>query len=326
MTANNVTSLLMFSLFLGLCSAAAPSVFHLLVVREDCWAPYFVNFSWLTVAGWTSPSSILRDCVSASITKALGYGIILGSCVVKLPQVINIVRSRSGAGLSLASQYQELASNALAVIWHATWNRSPFSAYGETIIVTLGCALVVVAMWAFERPSTSHVAIVLAASAVLVQFALTSPSVLTGLAASMATAVGVPGAALSTAALKDVLQFASQLTFWGARITQIIATARERSNGAQSPLTLVFNLMGTAARVFTSFREVGDRLQLAFTVFNVFLNGVLCAQYVAFAGAKPKVSSKAKEAKEGKAKEEKAKSGKVASSPSRAKSAAKKRL
>ena len=264
--------------------STASTSFHFLVVRDDCWAPFFIDFPWLSLSNWTSPSSPLRDCVAATVSKSLGYGIILGSCAVKLPQVLNIVRARSGAGLSLASQYQELVSNALAVVWHISWNFSPFSAYGETIIVTLGCAIVVLCMWAFERPSVGHIAAVVSVVAALVQLALLPPSTATVLAQAAATALGAPASGLSATVLKDLLQFLSQLTFWGARITQIIVTTHQRSNGAQSPVTLVFNLAGTMARVFTSMREVRDPLQLAFTMINVLLNGVLCLQYLQFSG------------------------------------------
>ena len=276
--------LVTLSLYAAVAASSTPPIFHFLIIRDDCVKPFFVDFSWLSLSSWTTPSSPVRDCVIASVSKALGYGIILGSFVVKLPQVINIVQARSGAGLSLSSQYQELASNALAVVWHVSWNASPFSAYGETIIVTLGCALVILAMWYFERPSVTHVATVVAVSAAFVQLALASPSTVTTVLRDSAKMIGIPALALSAKSLKDLIQFLSQLTFWGARITQIIATALERSNGAQSPLTLVFNLAGTTARVFTSMREVRDPLQLAFTVFNVLLNGVLCAQWVSYAG------------------------------------------
>ncbi len=278
--------LVTLSCFVAVAAASSSStpIFHFLIIRDDCYKPFFVDFSWLSLSSWTTPSSPLRDCVIASVSKTLGYGIILGSCVVKLPQVINIVKARSGAGLSLSSQYQELASNALAVVWHVSWNASPFSAYGETIIVTLGCALVILAMWFFERPSVTHVATVVAVSAAFVQLALASPSTVTAVIHDSAKIIGIPAVALSAKSIKDLIQFLSQLTFWGARITQIIATALTRSNGAQSPLTLVFNLAGTTARVFTSMREVRDPLQLAFTVFNVLLNGVLCAQWLSYSG------------------------------------------
>jgi mannose-P-dolichol utilization defect protein 1 len=259
---------------------AAAHPFHLRVVRADCWAPFFEDFAWLSPAAWASPAHPLRECVAASVSKALGYGIIAGSCAVKLPQAINVVRARSGAGLSLSSQYQELLSNFLAVLWHARWNDSPFSAYGETIIVTLGCALVIAAIWVFERPSSTHALGVIAAGAAMTALAASAPPAL----------AGVLGVSVDTA--KNALQLSSQLAFWGARATQIISTQRARTNGAQSPLSLAFNLAGSAARVFTSAREVKDPLQLAFSVFNVALNGTLLAQYVAFSGAStPKASA-----------------------------------
>jgi mannose-P-dolichol utilization defect protein 1 len=276
-------ALLLLAAAAAAARAPAPPAYHLLVVRDDCWKPFFVDLAWLSPAAWAAPGSPLRDCAAASVSKALGYGIIAGSLLVKLPQVANILRARSPAGLSLASQYQELASNLLAVVWHVSWNRSPFSAYGETIIVTLGCALVIATMWAFERPSLTHLAGAGAAAAALGALVFAPPAAAAAAAGALARTAGLPAPPASL--LKDALQLLSQLTFWASRATQLVDTQRARSNGAQSPLTLAFNLAGTAARVFTSMREVKDPLQLAFTVVNVALNGALCVQWWAFRAA-----------------------------------------
>lgn len=253
------------------------SAFHLLVVREDCWAPFFVDFAWLSPAAWTAPASPLVDCVKASISKSLGYGIILGSSIVKLPQAANVWRARSGAGLSLDAQLLELVSNGLAVAFHATYNKSPFSAYGETIIVALGCLLVVGAMLNFAAPGAR-----LAGGARLVAgLALVAALSADVLVPAVAAAGVSPAPSLKT--LGKYVNYLSNLTFWFARGAQIYETALSQSNGAQSPITLFANLAGTVARIFTSMREVKDKDQLYCTIFNALLNAVLCVQWALIA-------------------------------------------
>jgi mannose-P-dolichol utilization defect protein 1 len=243
--------------------------FVLLVIREDCWNPFFVDFTWLSPAAWGAGLP-LRECVSTSISKSLGYGIIAGSSVVKIPQVLNVISSRSGDGLSLDSQVMEFVSNALAVVYYALYEKSPFSAYGETIIVALGCLLVICAMIYFAKKDRAEgiVRLVLSVAAV----AAFIPSVFDPLVkyAPVAVNAGI------------VVLFLAQLAFWVARITQIIDTEKTKSNGAQSSITLVANLLGTTARIFTSMKEVNNKYQLGCTVFNAGLNAVLLWQFWRF--------------------------------------------
>lgn len=266
-------------------SATSDKAFTLLVVREDCWADFFTDFTWLSLGEWTRPGSHLVDCVTASVVKGLGFGIIAGSTLVKVPQLVNIVTAGSAEGLSASSQYQELVSNVLGSVWHI-WNGSPFSAFGECITVSLGTLAVVLAMWRYAWPGTGQVVAVSALTALCAQLALTSHAQLAAAAAPYA------GAWLTPAVAKDGLQFLGSLTFWGSRLTQIYATWAAGSTGTLAFFTLFANFAGTSARVLTSAKEVKDRTQLAVTAFNAFLNGVLLVQYFLYRGSKKAAGGK----------------------------------
>lgn len=247
--------------------------FVLLVIREDCWKPYFEDFSWLSLSAWgEAGAGSLRDCVAASVSKSLGYGIIAGSVIVKLPQLRNVIAARSGAGLSLDSQLLEFVSNALAVIYYALYKGSPFSAYGETTIVSFGCLLVISAMLYFANAGRAQGLSRFALSVLVV--AAFVPAVLNRVLQSspLPLPAGVTGG--------HVALLVSQLTFWSSRLMQIVETERAQSNGAQSIITLVANVLGTVARVYTSMREVGDLVQLACTGFNAALNAYLLWQFI----------------------------------------------
>lgn len=69
--------------------------YKLLFFREDCFNEFLdLNFFY-------------KDCISITISKGLGYGIILGAMLVKLPQIYNILKARSGRGILPSMFYME---------------------------------------------------------------------------------------------------------------------------------------------------------------------------------------------------------------------------
>lgn len=249
--------------------------FALLVIRDDCVAPFFQTLDWLRPSELTNLKSPLWDCVKASVSKGLGFGIIAGSAFVKVPQVWNIIAAGGAEGLSAASQYQEFASNVLATLWNA-WHGSPVSAYGESVIVSLGSAAVIVTMWSYSRPGGAEVALCVAFFVALAALATSSPDAVAALAVSAHLPLATP------AAVMDALQFAGSAAFWGSRVTQIVASAQARSMGTVSVITLAMNFLGTSARVFTGAQEVKDPLAVAITAFNALLNAVLLVQWAMY--------------------------------------------
>lgn len=64
---------------------------------------------------------LTKHCVSLIISKGLSLGIILGGVLVKVPQIIKIIKNSSAEGISLASCYSEVRSSssfpALTALW-----------------------------------------------------------------------------------------------------------------------------------------------------------------------------------------------------------------
>eukprot|EP00049_Salpingoeca_infusionum_P009834 m.167279 g.167279 ORF g.167279 m.167279 type:complete len:133 (-) comp14456_c1_seq1:833-1231(-) len=48
------------------------------------------------------------QCVKLAISKALGYGVVLGATIVKVPQIVKLVRAKSAEGVSLNAHIIEL--------------------------------------------------------------------------------------------------------------------------------------------------------------------------------------------------------------------------
>merc|ERR1711965_428165 len=93
------------------------------VFTEKCYENYFVNFDFFDIS-----------CFKSTINKALSYAIIGGAFALKLPQMHNIYKDSSVAGLNGISLYMDVASFLPAPIYNIL-NNNAFSTYGEALVV-----------------------------------------------------------------------------------------------------------------------------------------------------------------------------------------------
>lgn len=193
-------------------------------------------------------------CFKHAVNKVLGYGVVAGSATVKLPQIRNFMAAGSADGASPLACYLELGGYLLHAIWHVLRNHSPFSAYGETILVSMQSAAVIALIWYYRRTGVLHMLAVLAAFAGTFAF----------------------GVYLD----KDVVFTTSTAIFSFARVAQIVDLARSGDVGELSLITLLMQFAGSAARVSTTMADVGDRLAVGGAILAATLNGTLVAQYL----------------------------------------------
>ena len=66
-------------------------------------------------------------------SQGLGYGIVAGSTLVKVPQLLNVVRAKSAEGLSPLSLELETVSLAIATTYGFI-NQLPITAFGEVVV------------------------------------------------------------------------------------------------------------------------------------------------------------------------------------------------
>lgn len=74
------------------------------------------------------------SCLKLALSKVLGVGIILGGAVVKVPQILTVLSSKSARGLSLSSYLLDTAATAITVAYNAR-NGFPLSTYGEMVFL-----------------------------------------------------------------------------------------------------------------------------------------------------------------------------------------------
>lgn len=75
-----------------------------------------------------------QDCLKLAISKGLGIGIIAASSVVKVPQILKLVNSKSAEGISFLSYLLETSAYLISLAYNVRQG-FPFSTYGETSLI-----------------------------------------------------------------------------------------------------------------------------------------------------------------------------------------------
>ena len=75
-----------------------------------------------------------RECMSLFVSKGISFGLIGFSCILKLPQLFQIILHKSGRGLSQSSLFMEIGANVLSYAYHRQ-KGFPLSTFGETIVI-----------------------------------------------------------------------------------------------------------------------------------------------------------------------------------------------
>lgn len=100
------------------------------IFPQPCYDEYFLKLNFFHV-----------QCFNVVLSKALGYGIILGAVLVKLPQIMKIVSAGSGKGISLVAVMCELFAISATTTYGFAMS-FPFSAYGEGLFLTIQTSLI----------------------------------------------------------------------------------------------------------------------------------------------------------------------------------------
>jgi len=196
-----------------------------------------------------------RNCLSLLLSRCLSLGVILGSAIVKLPQIVKIVAGRSTRGLSGDMYVLENVGYLIMTLYNVRMAYA-FSTWGENAFL-LAQGFVIMLLFAFFTPSTRgrmmSCAVVLGAIAYYMLFLATASSL------SIAQASTIPLMAAS-------------------RVPQIMSNFQSKSTGMLSAITVMMNVAGTGARVFTTWKEVPDRVVLLGVVSSFAMNTIIAAQ------------------------------------------------
>lgn len=211
------------------------------------------------------------ECLKLAISKGLGISIIGASSVVKIPQLIKLLRSQSAEGISFLSYLLETSSYIIGLAYNAR-NGFPFSTYGETALIAVQNVAIAALVLHFKGRDAG--------------------------AAAWVAGLAVAGYALFDQGIVDAktlaaLQAAGGVLSIASKAPQIVEVYRQGGTGQLSAFAVFNYLLGSLSRIFTTLQEVNDTLILFGFVAGFLLNAVLAVQMVYYWNA-PASGGKAK--------------------------------
>jgi len=97
------------------------------------------------------------ECIKLAISKGLGIGIIAASSIVKVPQIIKLINSKSASGISFLSYLLETSAYLISLAYNVRQG-FPFSTYGETgLIMAQNVVIAVLVLNYSGRASTAAI-------------------------------------------------------------------------------------------------------------------------------------------------------------------------
>jgi mannose-P-dolichol utilization defect protein 1 len=232
-------------------------------------------------------------CLRLAVSKALGMGIIVFGSILKIPQIVTIVRHRSAWGISLTMYALEVVAYDISLAY-AFRKRLPFSTYGENASLTVQ-NMVITLLIIWYQPSAQSGAPVSGLHQRQRSSLLTTPSTRRTPEQKTTVRRQVALSALAMAfgslflfvlcppALLSVLQAFSIPISLLSKFPQIAELQRNKQCGHLSSIVVFAQLAGTLARVFTTVTETGDwLLGIGFGLASV-LNAVIAVQVSEYA-------------------------------------------
>ncbi|KAM8881550.1 mannose-P-dolichol utilization defect 1b [Synchiropus picturatus] len=214
------------------------------LMPESCYDEFFLHFNLLDV-----------PCLKILLSKGLGIGIILGSVMVKLPQILKLIGARSAEGLSFNSILLELLA-ITGTMAYSIAKQFPFSAWGEALFLMLQTVTIGFLIQHYSGKTTRGVMFVFVYMGLLVLLLspVTPLSVVTTMQASNMPAIII------------------------GRLIQAATNFRNGHTGQLSAISVFLLFAGSLARIFTSLQETGDTLMALTYVISSSCNGIIALQ------------------------------------------------
>ncbi|CAE8611046.1 unnamed protein product [Polarella glacialis] len=185
----------------------------------------------------------VADLDIAALKKLVLFGLnsamLAGSLLMKLPQILNILKAQSVIGLSEAWVINECIAG-LCWVYYNYLTGHPFMAWGEAFIVGIQNVIIVLMYW-FYSPELPKLPRSLGA---LLFVAGSAAVLLTGLP--------------SGSCLLAALGIAPMILGNGAKIPQIILNFRQQHTGTMAFVPALLGFGGNAVRVLTSVMQTPD--------------------------------------------------------------------
>lgn len=195
------------------------------------------------------------DCFKFTLSKGLGFGIILGSILVKLPQILKIVNNKSGEGINLLSVTLDLCAITIYLSYNYV-KAFPFSAWGDSSFLAVQTVAIAALVLFYNKKLVQSILYIVAYYGITFILAggLTPVSVLWTL-----QGFNIPILVIS-------------------KLLQAHTNYQNGNTGQLSAVTLLLLFLGSVARIFTSIQETGDNMVIITHSASAFVNSILVVQ------------------------------------------------
>ncbi|CAF1290635.1 unnamed protein product [Rotaria sp. Silwood1] len=194
-------------------------------------------------------------CNKMLLSKMLGYAILIGSLLVKFPQIVKIYWNKSGVGVSVLAETIMLAAIFGSMAYGYT-SEFPISAYGDSYFLFIQTILVILLVLYYKRKYTiAIVYLVLCGFVTILMYQKILPAQFVGLLAGLSLALSLI-----------------------SRLWQSYCIYNAKSTGNLSAITMLMLFFGSLARIFTSIEETGDPTLIWTYILNSFANFLLIFQ------------------------------------------------
>ncbi|WPH02250.1 mannose-P-dolichol utilization defect 1 protein [Acrodontium crateriforme] len=195
-------------------------------------------------------------CMKLAISKALGVGIIGASSIVKIPQLLKLINSRSAEGVSFLSYLLETAAYLIGLAYNVR-NEFPFSTYGEVALIAI-----------------QNVAI----SVLVLQYSGKGPAAAVFVAGLAGAGYALLNESITSMETLKYFQAGAGALGVASKLPQIVTIFQQGGTGQLSAFAVFNYLIGSLTRIFTTLQEVDDKLILYGFIAGFILNAVLAAQ------------------------------------------------
>lgn len=204
---------------------------------------------------------VTQSTLRLLISSGLSYGVVIGSSILKVPQIVKVLQHHKADGVSLASVLVELLSYAISTSWGIVQGL-PFRDFGENFIIFLQL-IVLVLLVAKLQKRLRGACVVLAVE----------------LVALYAFSIGVVPRQLHQYLLSGQI-----LLNMSSRLPQVALNYKTRCRGQLSFLTFFLAFGGGVARTLTTAVNVpwekGKAVMLAQFSVAATLNAIILLQMI----------------------------------------------
>ncbi|EAR87711.1 PQ loop protein (macronuclear) [Tetrahymena thermophila SB210] len=224
--------------------------YKFVIFTEECFDTFFTKNDFLNV-----------PCIKFTLSKILGTSIVVFSTILKVPQILKIVKNKSVEGLS----FPALASETFLYFFTVSYNlykQNSFSLYGENVFIIIQNIIIMALFYVYGK----NFSLVKLLSTYIVFGVVAGPLLLQ----------------IAPTKLYDFAMIINMVLFFFGRAPQIYSNFKNKSTGQLAAFTVFLNLSGCIARTFTVLTEAPDFFVLLNNFEAVILNGTIFAQLLIY--------------------------------------------